>query len=117
MPRDGWVATELMVMGPDPTLWTVAEAAVVLGLSKVVEKKLRDRLPYTHVFPVGKRRSAVTVYPVVVTTRKSGAGRYAKVYHAAELIELVEILRLDAASEGSDTSKVIPGVVTARVTT
>lgn len=81
---------QLPVVPLDGKSWTVAETAKILGLSDMQARKLRKEIPYSHLFAVGKRRSTVQVYSEIGDKR----GRFAKVYKAEELIELVELLGL-----------------------
>lgn len=85
----GWRSTELPVVCDDENLWTVTDAAYTLGTlpgdpenlaTPVTVTKLRDLARYHHLTPVGKRRSAPAGQP----------GRYARVYRAADFIELYE---------------------------
>jgi len=80
-PRRGWTSANLPALGDDPTIWTVAEASRLLGPPILTEPQLRAHLRQTKLQPVGKRR---------VQTR--GAGRYARCYLAADLIQLYDQL-------------------------
>lgn len=84
-----WTSNTAPVVGNDPNLWTIAEAAVALGLTPAEVRTLRAKIIYTHVFPVGKRKSMITSIGYDRTPKQ---GRYAMVYRASELIELVELL-------------------------
>lgn len=98
MPR-GWDPGVLPVVPLDGETWTVAEACLVLGLNSKQGMALRNSIQYTHVFPVGQRRSTAPSRPPGDKTYSSKGdtqrGRYAKVYKAEELIELVELLGLE----------------------
>lgn len=76
------------VVCDDEHLWTVADAAHMLGAlpgdptgisTAATMAKLRDLARY-HLTPIGKRRS----------TRAGQSGRYARVYPAIDFIELYE---------------------------
>lgn len=85
-----WSSENIPAVGNDPRLWTIAEAAMALGLTPRETVVLRQKLAYTHVFPVGRRRSMIGS---VDGSHSSGnRGRYAKVYRASELIEVIELL-------------------------
>lgn len=76
----GWTSDGLPTVGDDPTLWTVSEAASLLGPPQLSPAKVRElvqlfSLKYD-MNPVGKRR---------VTARGRG-GRHARVYKADSLI-------------------------------
>jgi hypothetical protein len=76
----GWTSDDLPVVGDDPTLWTVSEAATLLGPPQLSAAQVRElvklfALKYD-LQPVGKRR---------VTARGRG-GRHARVYKADSLI-------------------------------
>lgn len=75
-----WTSDDLPTVGDDPTLWTVSEAANLLGPPQLTPAKVRElvqlfSLKYD-MNPVGKRR---------VTARGRG-GRHARVYKADSLI-------------------------------
>lgn len=87
----GWTSQELIPVGDDTHLWTIADAASHLGPLPgdpedtpltVTVAKLRNITRYHHAWmpPVGKRRSA----------RPGRPGRYARVYHADNFIVLYE---------------------------
>ena len=76
----GWTSDGLPTVGDDPALWTVSEAASLLGPPQLSPAKVRElvqlfSLKYD-MKPVGKRR---------VTARGRG-GRHARVYRADSLI-------------------------------
>lgn len=84
-----WTSETVPIVGNDPTLWTIAEAAVALGLTPSEVKSLRGRINHTHVFPVGRRKSMISATDHSYTPNR---GRFAKVYRASELIEVIELL-------------------------
>jgi hypothetical protein len=97
VPR-GWSPDALPITPLDGKTWTVAEAEKVLDLNERQALALRNGIKYTHVFPVGRRRSTTPCRPPGDRTYSSKGGRqgrYAKVYRAEELIELVELLGLN----------------------
>ena len=97
MPR-GWSPDSLPVTPLDGKTWTVAETVKILDLNSRQALALRNGIQFTHVFPVGRRRSTEPTRPPGDRTYSSKGGkqgRYAKVYKADELIELVELLGLD----------------------
>jgi len=98
MPR-GWDPGVLPVVPFSGHTWTVAEAIKILTLNDKQGRMLRNSIQYTHVFPVGRRRSTLPAKPVGDGQYDSSGlqrvGRYAKVYRAEELIELVELLGLN----------------------
>lgn len=84
----GWTSDHLIVIEDGDRLWTVADAAHFLGplpgdapdlLIETTLAKLRT-LARFHLTPVGKRRTSPQGHP----------GRYARVYDAADFIELYE---------------------------
>lgn len=86
-----WTSDGLPTVGDDPKLWTVKDAARLLGPPQLSEEKVRElvqlfSLKYD-MQPVGKRR---------VTARGRG-GRHARVYRADSLIRAYNDLvgRLD----------------------
>jgi hypothetical protein len=89
--KRGWTSADLIAVGEDDTLWTVAEAARLMGPlpndpptlpPAAVETKLRILTCAFHLQPCGKRR----------TSKPGRPGRYARVYHAQDIIELYEML-------------------------
>lgn len=85
----GWTSQELDVVCDDENLWTVVDAARHLGPVPqdpedtpvpVTVTKLRDLTRYHRLPPAGKRRSS----------RPGQPGRYARVYRAADFINLYE---------------------------
>lgn len=76
----GWRAPDLPVVGKDPKLWTVAEAAVRLGPPDVPISEIR--LLARRITPVGKRR----------TVASGKAGRCARVYRAVDFIKAYDRL-------------------------
>lgn len=76
----GWTSAELSVVTDDDRMWTVAQAACLLGppCLPVWEVRLLAR----RMEPVGKRR----------TTAHGRSGRYARVYRAKDFIQAYEQL-------------------------
>lgn len=74
----GWSAEDLPLVGDDPKLWTVAQAAALLGPPRLSVEELR--IIARKMEPVGKRRTA----------RAGQPGRCARVYKASDFIEKYE---------------------------
>lgn len=72
----GWISSDLKVVGDDSKLWTVAEAACLLGPPTLSVARVRHLVQFLSIEPVGKRR----------TSPHGQAGRYARVYRAADFI-------------------------------
>lgn len=74
----GWTSTDLKAVGDDDRLWTVAEAACLLGPPRLTIAQVRHLIAFPPgIEPVGKRR----------TSPRGQAGRYARVYRAKDFIE------------------------------
>lgn len=73
----GWSSKELKAVGDDETLWTAAEAAVLLGPPDLNVTEVRRLVALFGIEPVGKRRTGKHHQP----------GRHARVYRASDLIE------------------------------
>lgn len=78
----GWSSRGLPAVGDDDTLWTAAQAAVLLGPPDLSVTEVRRLLRDKGIEPVGKRR----------TTGYGQSGRYARVYRAEELIKAYDVL-------------------------
>lgn len=78
----GWTSIGLRTVGDDDTLWTAAEAAVLLGPPDLNPTEVRRLIQLFGITPAGKRR----------TTGHGIAGRHARVYRAGELIEAYDRL-------------------------
>ena len=78
----GWSSTGLSTVGDDETLWTVADAATLLGPPQLSEHQVRQLIRMLDIDPVGKRR--VTPY--------GRPGRHARVYEAQKLIKAYDAL-------------------------
>ncbi len=74
----GWTAKDLPLVGDDPKLWTVAQAAALLGPPRLSIGEVR--IITKRMEPVGKRRTAPAGQP----------GRCARVYNAADFITAYE---------------------------
>jgi hypothetical protein len=74
----GWSAQDLPLVGEDPKLWTVTEAATALGPPCVPMDEIR--LIARKLKPVGKRKTAGAGKP----------GRCARVYRAVDFIAAYE---------------------------
>lgn len=82
----GWSSAGLKTVGDDPKLWTVTDAASLLGPPKLTPAQVRQLVKIFSIEPEGKRRVAVD---------KQG-GRHARVYNAQALIKAYDaIQRLD----------------------
>lgn len=75
--RRGWSTDGLKVVGDDPKLWTVAEAACHLVGPVLSVEGVRKMISLFEIEPVGRRR----------TSPHGTSGRYARVYRAVELID------------------------------
>lgn len=87
----GWTSGELPVVEDDDMLWTIADAARLLGPlpndppnlpTEATKTKLRILARFHKLPPRGKRRTSKPGHP----------GRYARVYHATDFIELYELM-------------------------
>lgn len=77
----GWSAGDLPLVGDDPALWTVAEAAVFLGPPTLPLDKVRSLVRSFKILqPVGRRRTVANGKP----------GRCARVYRAEDFIDAYE---------------------------
>lgn len=81
-PGRGWSSEGLPTVGDDDKLWTVAEAASLLGPPELSPAQVRSLVRLAAVEPVGKRR----------TTRFGTSGRHARVYKAEEMIKAYDRL-------------------------
>ena len=78
----GWSSEGLRTVADDATLWTAAEAAVLLGPPDLNVSEVRRLIGLFGIQAVGKRR----------TTGHGHAGRHARVYLATDLIEAYDKL-------------------------
>jgi hypothetical protein len=78
----GWSSVGLKTVGDDENLWTVTDAANLLGPPKLSPGQVRQLISMMSLEPVGKRR-------VTVLGR---SGRHARVYRAIELIKAYDAL-------------------------
>lgn len=78
----GWSSDGLRTVGDDDTLWTAAEAAVLLGPPDLNVSEVRRLIGLFNIMPAGKRR----------TTGHGCSGRHARVYLASHLIEAYDKL-------------------------
>lgn len=88
----GWTSADLPAVGDDDTLWTISEAACLLGPlpgypdtlpASVTETRLRlVAAAFPWIQACGKRR----------TSKPGRSGRYARTYRAQDLIRLYELL-------------------------
>jgi hypothetical protein len=97
MPRGGWTTGGLPAVGDNPLLWTVEDAATVLGPPELTAAQVRHLVRIAAVAPVGLRQ-----------VRKNG--RSSRVYPAGSLIQAYDALyRLHtktAAPEGGCRNQV-----------
>jgi hypothetical protein len=70
-------------VGDDPELWTVAQAAVLLGPPDLNVRQVRDLVKIFGLEPVGKRR----------VTAVGQSGRHARVYYASEFIKAYDAIQ------------------------
>ncbi len=78
----GWTSVSLPLVGDDEKLWTVAQAATLLGPPRLSVNEVRYLVRIARMEPVGKRRTAAHGKP----------GRCARVYQAAQFIQAYEDL-------------------------
>ena len=78
----GWSSEGLKAVGDDVTLWTAAEAAVLLGPPDLNVTEVRKLIALFNIQAVGKRR----------TTGHGRAGRHARVFRASDFIEAYDKL-------------------------
>lgn len=81
-PGRGWSSAGLPAVGDDPSLWTAADAARLLGPPELTTVQVRQLTRLFDIRPIGKRR---------VTTH-GRSGRHARVYPAAALIRAFDTL-------------------------
>lgn len=82
MSRRGWTSAGLRLVGDDERLWTVEEAARLLGPPVLKEHQVRQLIVMMSIPPVGTRR------PV----REDKRGRQPRVYRAIDLIRAYDML-------------------------
>jgi len=75
--KRGWSSDGLKTVGDDPELWTVADAARLLGPPDLEVREVRNLVKIFSIHPSGKRR----------VTSAGHSGRHARVYPASELIK------------------------------
>ena len=80
MSSRGWTSAGLPSLGDDPHVWTIADAARLLGPPQLSEAQLRSLVRMASLIPVGKRRVSVL----------GRAGRYARCYRAEDFIRLYD---------------------------
>lgn len=80
--RRGWKAQDLPHVGDDPSLWTAADAARLLGPPTLTTDQVRQLVRMLGLVPVGRRR----------TGGAHAGGRHARVYPAEALIRAFEAL-------------------------
>jgi len=78
----GWSSDGLKTVGDDDTLWTVADAAGLLGPPQLTRVQVRQLIKMVDLEPVGKRR----------VTPMGRPGRHARVYPAEALIKAYDAL-------------------------
>lgn len=78
----GWSSDGLRTVGDDDTLWTVADAANLLGPPQLTQVQVRQLIKMVELEPVGKRR----------VTPQGRSGRHARVYPAEALIKAYDAL-------------------------
>lgn len=82
MTSRGWSSTGLRTVGDDETLWTVTDAANLLGPPRLSEIQVRQLVKMLNLKPRGKRRVTPLGQP----------GRHARVYEAEALIKAYDAL-------------------------
>lgn len=78
----GWSSSGLRTVGDDETLWTVADAATLLGPPQLTHVQVRQLIKMVNIEPAGKRR----------VTPRGRPGRHARVYPAEALIKAYDAL-------------------------
>jgi len=78
----GWSSTGLSTVGDDENLWTVADAAALLGPPRLTQIQVRQLIKMLSIQPSGKRR----------VTPLGRPGRHARVYDAETLIKAYDAL-------------------------
>lgn len=88
--KRGWTSEDLPVV-EDESLWTIADAARLLGPlpndpptlpAVAITTRLRILIAFFDLKPRGKKRTSPPGHP----------GRYARAYHASDFIELYELI-------------------------
>ena len=82
----GWTSRGLKTVGDDPKLWTVAQAACLLGPPNLSVREVRNLVHIFNIEPVGKRR----------VTAEGQSGRHARVYEAGEFIRAYDAIQRTA---------------------
>jgi len=78
----GWSSDGLKTVGDDEQLWTVADAAKLLGPPQPSQLQVRQLIKMLDIQPSGKRR----------VTPAGRPGRHARVYDAQALIKAYDAL-------------------------
>lgn len=89
----GWSSDGLKTVGDDELLWTVSDAASLLGPPVLTARQVRDLVKLAGITPVGKRR----------VTQRGQAGRHARVYPASDLIRAYDAI--SRLTEGDESSR------------
>lgn len=82
MGQRGWTAQGLTLVGEDERLWTVEEAARLLGPPSLSAVQVRQLIAMRDLQPVGTRRP----------TRAETRGRLPRVYRAIDFIKAYDAL-------------------------
>lgn len=82
MTKRGWTSAGLRLVGDDERLWTVEEAARLLGPPVLKEHQVRQLITMMGIAPVGTRRPS----------REDKRGRQPRVYRAIDLIKAYDML-------------------------
>jgi hypothetical protein len=80
--RRGWTSAGLELVGDDERLWTVEEAARLLGPPVLKEHQVRHLIVFMQLKPVGTRRP----------DREDKRGRQPRVYRAIDFIRAYDAL-------------------------
>lgn len=78
----GWSSAGLRVVGDDENLWTVADAARLLGPPVLTEAQVRQLIRLIGIQPMGKRN----------TSQPGRSARHARVYHSLDLIRAFDAI-------------------------
>lgn len=84
-PRRGWTSQDLPVLDQDASLWRAQDAANLLGPPTLTPPEVRRLIILFGIRPVGRARTRT-------------AGRAARLYRAADLIEAYDALQRRSAA-------------------
>lgn len=82
-PGRGWSSAGLRTVGDDPNLWTVSDAARLLGPPELSVRQVRNLVKIFGIEAEGKRR----------VTEAGHSGRHARVYPAESFIKAYDAIQ------------------------